>query len=289
MLNLYYRSYAELSALIAKNMDVIAKYKFDLIVGIPRSGMIPAHMIALYLNVNCCSFPELRANSEIEKCGSRTILDEVSYPHNAKRILIVEDSFGKGGKLTQFIESLPKDIRKKCVVGAMYSAVESLPENGVLDFFFEYIPKPRLFEWNIYHHILIRQSAFDIDGVLCVDPTKEENDDGEAYLSFLSNARPLFIPTLPIHTIVTSRLEKYRAQTEDWLKRNKVMYSHLIMLDLPSMEERRRLNIYAVHKAEIYKNDELVIFFESNQKQAEEIFQLTGKPVFCVGNNKFYS
>jgi uncharacterized HAD superfamily protein len=161
---------------------------------------------------------------------------------------------------------------------------------GIIDFYLEYIPKPRLFEWNIYHHNLVRKSAFDIDGVLCFDPTEAENDDGEAYLSFLLNARPKFIPTLPIHTLVTSRLEKYRSQTEIWLRRHKVIFSQLIMLDLPNKEERKRMNVYAKNKADIYsKNDELVLFFESSEKQASEIFSITGKPVFCVETNKLYT
>ena len=47
----------------------------------------------------------------------------------------------------------------------------------------------------------------DIDGVLCADPTPEENDDGEKYRHFLLNAPPLFIPKVTIGTLVTSRLE----------------------------------------------------------------------------------
>ena len=283
-----YRSYADLAASIMKNLDAIARHGFDLVVGVPRSGMIPAHMIALYLNVNCCSFPELRVNTVIEKCGRRTIINEVTYPQDAKKILVVEDSYGRGLALATLISSLPGQIREKCTVMAVYSAVEMLPPESPLDFFFEYIPKPRLFEWNIYHHILVRKSAFDIDGVLCVDPTREENDDGEKYLFFLENARPKIIPTLPIHTLVTSRLEKYRKPTEAWLARHGIAYQRLVMLDLPSKEERKRVNIYAAHKAEVYQSDELALFFESSDWQAREIFELTGKPVFCVETNKLY-
>jgi uncharacterized HAD superfamily protein len=178
-----------------------------------------------------------------------------------------------------------------CCCGGLFCS-KTLPGGGggILDFYFEYIPKPRLFEWNIYHHNLVRKSAFDIDGVLCFDPTEAENDDGETYLSFLLNARPKFIPTLPIHTLVTSRLEKYRSQTETWLRKHNVIFSQLIMLDLPSKEERKRINVYAKHKADIYNNnDELVLFFESSEKQAQNIFSITGKPVFCVETNKLFT
>lgn len=62
----------------------------------------------------------------------------------------------------------------------------------------------------------------DIDGVLCADPTPEENDDGEKYRHFLLNTPPLFIPKVTIGTLVTSRLEKYRPETEAWLQKNHV-------------------------------------------------------------------
>ena len=287
-MSLFYRSYADMSALISKKIDVMTIHEFDLIVGIPRSGMIPAYMIALYLNINCCSFPDLRENQMIEKCGSRTIIDVVKYPQNARKILIIDDSYGSGQKLKEMVESLPSTVRSKSIVGAIYSAQETIPMDSVLSFYLEYIPKPRLFEWNIYHHDLVRKSAFDIDGVLCFDPEEIENDDGEAYVHFLRNARAKFIPTLLIHTLVTSRLEKYRAETELWLKAHRVIYSNLIMLDLPSQTERRKQNIYASHKADAYKNDELILFFESSSKFAEEIFNLSGKPVFCIENNTLY-
>jgi hypoxanthine phosphoribosyltransferase len=128
-MNLYYRSYSDLSAIISKNFDIIAGYNFDLIVGIPRSGMIPAYMIALFLNTNCCSFSELYMNQKLVKYGSRTILDSIDNPQDAKRILIIEDSYDKGERLMKFIQSLPNKVRAKCIVAAVYSAVE-MPWGG---------------------------------------------------------------------------------------------------------------------------------------------------------------
>jgi uncharacterized HAD superfamily protein len=158
--------------------------------------------------------------------------------------------------------------------------------NTLVDFWFEELPKPRLFEWNIYHHNLVRSSAFDLDGVLCVDPIADENDDGAQYMRFLRNAQAKFIPTLPIHTIVTCRLEKYRQQTEMWLQRWNVQYGRLVMLDLPDKRTRKQLNIYAEYKADVYRDENLLLFFESDATQARRIFELTNKPVFSVEENR---
>ena len=44
-----YRTFSDLSTLIRRNIHRVP-HDIDIIVGIPRSGMIPAYMIALYLN-----------------------------------------------------------------------------------------------------------------------------------------------------------------------------------------------------------------------------------------------
>jgi len=98
----------------------------------------------------------------------------------------------------------------------------------------------------------------------------------------------LILPTERISYLVTSRLEKYRKETELWLKKNEIDYEKLIMLNLPSKEERLKLGAHAEHKANAYKKSGLELFVESDPKQAFDIHQITKKPVFCVNNNKMY-
>ena len=146
-----------------------------------------------------------------------------------------------------------------------------------------------MFQWNYLNGNWINKSCFDIDGVLCVDPTEEENDDGEKYKAFLRSAKPLFIPKFKIHTLVTSRLEKYRSETELWLKEHDVDYGNLIMLNLPSKEERIRQNAHAKFKAETYaKLKDTILFVESERNQAIEIAQITGKPCICVSSDELF-
>ena len=45
------------------------------------------------------------------------------------------------------------------------------------------------------HHSFLNDSCLDIDGVLCRDPSPEENDDGPRYEKFLTETNPLVIPT----------------------------------------------------------------------------------------------
>ena len=45
-----YRSIADLNHTILKQLHMLPR-DFDLVVGVPRSGMLPANLIALYLNL----------------------------------------------------------------------------------------------------------------------------------------------------------------------------------------------------------------------------------------------
>lgn len=44
------------------------------------------------------------------------------------------------------------------------------------------------------NHGILKKACLDIDGVLCVDPTPEENDDGPRYREFLLTPNPYSFP-----------------------------------------------------------------------------------------------
>ncbi|MBO7747805.1 hypothetical protein I8J29_26800 [Paenibacillus sp. MWE-103] len=281
-----YRSYSDLGSLIKRKLPLIRSGNYDLIVGIPRSGMVPAYMIALYLNQKCCDLGALIHNYPLKTGSTRHSKSSINFPSEANRILLVDDSIFSGVSLAKEMERIPEEMKKKITTLAVYSSDQVRDD---IDIFLECVPLPRLFEWNIFHHQVVERAGFDIDGVLCVDPTKEQNDDGSKYIEFLSNTPPLFIPTGKIHSIVTSRLEKYREQTEAWLNNHGIQYEHLIMLDLPNKEERQRLGAHGTHKAEAYRKSQLDLFVESERHQAIKIHELTKKPVYCTETNEMFA
>lgn len=282
MADLIFKSYADLAKTLHSHLPEISAQKFDLIVGMPRSGMVPAYIIALDLNIAVCSFDEFINNSIGSRTGGRHIKGNIINPHDAKKVLIVEDSYNTGERLRARIGALPKELHKKVTTLAVYSATDT-PH---IDMYLELVPQPRVFEWNILHHEGITgYTCYDLDGVLCEDPTDEQNDDGSKYMEFIKNARPKYIPTYRIKTIVTSRLSKYKTETEAWLARNGVEYDNLVMLEGYTAEERRSMGIHGSFKAAEYVKDDYLLFIESNYRQALEINRLTGKPVYCIDAN----
>jgi len=147
-----------------------------------------------------------------------------------------------------------------------------------------------VFEWNLLHHPRLDMMCLDLDGVLCPDPTDAQDDDGPNYNEFLTSSSALNVPSYKINSIVTGRLEKYRRETEAWLKARGIRYDNLFMLDLPSAAVRRKLGINAEFKSDIYKlKSDCRLFVESNVAQAREIRKRTGKSVLAYRDMMFFS
>jgi uncharacterized HAD superfamily protein/hypoxanthine phosphoribosyltransferase len=277
-----YKTYGDLLLDIKQNLYKIPD-NIDLVVGIPRSGMIPAYMLGLSLNTRVCSLNEFVCG--IHNSHSTRKLKNVE---NAQNILVVDDSVYNGIAMRR-TKDIVQNMHLPTDVKIYFAAIYVIPgSEHHVDIALTLLSIPRIFQWNYLNHSLIEMSCFDIDGVLCVDPTEEENDDSENYRHFILNAKPLYIPQYKIKALVTSRLEKYRKETEEWLNRNKVQYEELYMLDLPSKEERLKIEgIHGKFKATIYsKLTDCVLFYESSRKQAIEIANITGKTVFSVESDE---
>lgn len=280
-----YRSLADLNDTIITNLHRLPP-DIDLVVGIPRSGLLAANLLSLVTNIpltDLDSFLEGRVHTS--GLTKRTAQMDLSLA-DMRRILVLDDSIFRGDAMRQARERVAAaGLQAEILFAAVYGSEASHPE---ADFVFEQVAHPRIFQWNFMHHIVLEQACVDIDGVLCLDPTEQQNDDGEAYRRFLSEAVPLHTTSRRIGWLVTSRLEKYRELTEAWLKRQGIEYGELVMLDLPSKEERQRLGAHGRFKAEFYRNSDSALFIESEEGQAETIARLSGKPVLCVETHQIH-
>jgi len=282
-----YRSVSDLADLIRESSCLLPS-TVDLVVGIPRSGSVPAYLIGLHLNVAVCELTGFLDDSPFINGHTRSRrFPEVKSPSSARHVLIVDDSVDSGRSIGQ-VKDLVASIQYPAQISylACYATKKSKKK---VDFYFEIVEHPRLFEWNVLQRTFLEQCAVDIDGVLCKDPTEQENDDGEKYLHFLKNAKPLFRTEFRFGSLVTSRLEKYRVETEQWLQQNHFSYCNLYMLDLPNAEVRRKLNNHGKFKAEIFRQlKHSKLFIESNPTQAEEIAKLSGKPCLSFSTQQLY-
>ena len=251
--------------------------KFDMVVGIPRSGMLPATILALYWNVPLASLDDYLKGKTM---GAGNRLKNLPITN----VLVVDDSMFRGTSIQQAKELL-KDKKHKISYASVYIAKKEITP----DYYYKLIPQTRAFQWNIMaHKELLEISCWDIDGCLCVKPTPEQNDDGDKYREFILNTPPKYVPQHPIRCIITSRLEKFRKETEEWLKKHNIQYERLVMLNYPTGEIRRRLGHHGVHKAEVYQRIKSILFIEDEPWQAQQIALKSGKACLCVGDWKLY-
>lgn len=276
---MHYRSIDDLNRTVQTELSRLPP-GIDLVVGIPRSGLLAANLISLALNVPLADLDGFLAG-RILSAGStrrRPGFDREAYAFT--KVLIVDDSILSGAAMREARAKVAQAGQShRCLFCTVYGPEEDVVE---VDIVMERVPRPRIFQWNLMNHSLLERACFDIDGVLCLDPTAIQNDDGVNYKAFLGTARPLLVPGKRIGHLVTSRLERYRSETEAWLQAQGIEYGELWMLDVPTAQERRRLGAHGAFKARIYSSVNADIFVESEERQAIEIARLSGKPVLSI-------
>lgn len=276
-----YKSYRSLVSTIQKN-----SYRFtgfNLVVGVPRSGIFPASILATHLNIPFATLSDLLNGSDIVT-GFRQLRSQPS-PSKIK-VLIVDDSVNSGRQIRS-VHNMLEHTTLEYKTLAVYSTSEGAKH---IDYYLEEVSYPRVFEWNILNHEIATRACYDLDGVLCANPSPQDTSNESSYVNFIKNALPLHIPSHPIRAIVTSRLEQYRDETEEWLTRNGICYEELYMLNGLSAGQRLSLMMHAVFKSSIFKDIPAEIFIESDKAQAIAIARISGKPCFSVQDmNMYYS
>ena len=213
---MFFKSISDLNRDIILNLHRIPK-DIDLVVGVPRSGLLVANIIALHLNVPLADLDGFIEGKVFQSGITRRPNDYDNKVKKQKKVLIVEDSVLSGESI-QNAKNKILNINRNDIDVIFFAAYIAPGKESLVDMYLEICDLPRVFEWNIMHHGVVERSCFDLDGVLCIDPTESDDDDGEIYKSFLRQVKPLFVPTKEIGNIVTCRLEKYREETEEWLK-----------------------------------------------------------------------
>ncbi|WP_145107646.1 phosphoribosyltransferase [Cereibacter sediminicola] len=271
-----YRSITDLADMLQHNLHRLPR-DTDLVVGLPEGGMLAANILCLLANVPMADLESFLAGRSFSV--GRTKLDPATGAPAPQRVVAIAVTEEGVAHARARLEAAGLDV----TLVVAYGSAPDLPGAGLV---LEALPEPRIFQWSFMQHPVLEQACVDIDGVLCLDPTQAENDDGAAYLQFLASARPLYRPTRRIGTLVTSRLEKYRSGTEEWLAARGISYGRLVMLDLPSQAERIRLGAHGSFKAEVYRQSDAPLFIESENRQARRIAELSGKPVLCLESHR---
>jgi hypoxanthine phosphoribosyltransferase len=259
------------------------------VIGVARSGLYPASVIAMYLHLPLSALNQ--KTGEVQLLGSGWRLK-----HNGQigqgKCLIVDDTIMTGNSLTE-VERTIQIAQEKVYAAVFVNPLASFKP----DVWGEVLAWPHLLEWNLFNSVISPSVATDFDGILCRDCRPEEDDDGEDYLNFINTVEPTNLRPrkVPIPLIVTARIEKYRAATEAWLHRHQIKFQRLVMHPAGTLAERNRDNIPAYkarHFTEWAKKHRAapgpILFIESEARQAQAIARISKRSVVCPSIGKVY-
>lgn len=254
-----YRNLTNLSSKIRENIWRIPKV--DAVVGIPRSGMIAASMIATLTNQPLLCASELFKSSFPLKPKHGGRWENMGWPET---VLLVDDSISGGQTMKRVAEQI-RNQHSSTVITRL--AVFRKPDSPDICISFETVPGPRLFEWNWFRHPYIKRAVLDIDGVIST-PTKP---------GWREQGYPLWIPKYKVRAVATGRWEDDRVATEAWLAKHGVRYGKLYM---SNKDQHARTT-----KVKAMLETGAMWMVESSDKQARYIHVRTGKPVLCTDTN----
>lgn len=251
--------------------------QFDLIIGIPRDGVIIAYLISIYRNIPFTDLTSFCQNGGIYQPGIKHRNAE-EFTAEIKTVLMVDDICASGTAMRDARAQLPTNSYQVST-GALYvTRPEEKVKVGLIDYWGCELSGPRHYEWTHCDAVHLPNTFMDIDGILTPDWHGGE-DSGPAYEAWLSSV-PLKVRPKNIGTLITWRREQDRAVTEAWLAKHGITYGQLIMA------EREKWPGPADYKAHHYKISQARLFIESSAKQAERIYRLTHKPVVAFDTNE---
>lgn len=242
---------------------------FDLIIGIPRAGLLVADTLAMYFGVPWAT-------------PSGYLRGEVFFTHDApmpkvRRVLVVDDLINQGRQLFAEAENIRKAYYPDIVVETASMYVTPKAANLVNHY---YEVQSGLEEW----HDNIKSSdgcriASDLDGVLCKNPPSSALASPQRFTEWVRTAEPHFIPRFKLQAIVTGRPNFVRDETEKWLAENNVDYGKLLMLgDALNYNPKNSV----AHKVSNIKKLKPDRFWESSLYEAKMIHQQTGVLTYCM-------
>jgi len=252
--------------------------QYDLIVGVPRSGMLIASIVALRLGKGLTT-PDLLLEGQYwhsKRAGPRLSVDQF------KKILLIDDALDKGRAMGKAKDTVLK-ANPNCSITCA-SLIVREETRHLADLYHITMEPPRTYEWNLMHRKIASYAgrgvlAVDMDGVLCANPPKGADDDEAWYLDWMENANPYLIPGFEIDVILTSRLEKYREQTENWLRKHEVRYKELHMWDVPDKSMRKG---FAKYKSSALLSIKPDMYWESDWELSQKIWEQTRIPTLCI-------
>lgn len=215
---------------------------YDLVIGVPRSGMFVASIIATKLG-RPLTTPDLFL--EGRWWASRLL--ESPDPSNVHSVLLVDDSVDRGSSIEAAKEIVARCPRPTRITTA--AVIAHRPDaSRLVDLYGQIIPHPVIFEWNLMHAKVMTRLSASFEGVL---------------------DRPGRIPAYPIDVVLSSADESERERIEAALLDHEVLYDELIL-----MTGKDKVDVLASNPPDLH--------LEATLEEAQRISSATGIPTISL-------
>lgn len=268
-----FRSFKDLSRDIRERLLPNLPRDIGTVYGIPRSGMIPASLIATAIGAR---LGILGGPSFI---GARQ--KNFAFPGGDK-ILVVDDSVHHG-RAIKGSRSVLESLGARYYTCAVYTHSQS---THLVDFFADILDDQRIFEWNFAGIKFAGTFCWSLDWVICMWTSRLPGCLVDS-IEELRSAKPLYLPQIRVRAIIAERAERWRAETEAWLARYGVVYDELIMLPDSAAIRHSQLSM-AEYKAQCLTETGCVLLVEGRDSMAEKIIRFTRRQVLSVESMRLY-
>lgn len=276
-----FRSIAQLSDQLLRWSRELPR-DIEVVAGIPRSGLLAANILALYLNVpltdvdgllrgTCYPSGARRRQRKPQPDAGSGLAPDVDFLASPRRVLVLDDSVLGGRAMAKARDRVASgNLPHEITYGAVYVSPR---RRHVVDVACELLNPPRVFEWNLFHIGLLEEFCVDLEGVLLPSPARAPGtaDFGTA----LASATPLVSPSREIGWLVTSRAEADRHLILEWLERHDIRCRNLVAIgDGGPAGTAARADLYRDVEARLYISDSL--------SGAVQLARMADRQVLCT-------
>lgn len=250
----------------------LSEYEFKGVIGIPRSGLIPAAQIAAHLHLPLYSIK----NGLIQlNAGQR-----LQEPAKGKKFLMVDDTYCNGTAAKRALEQSGLDRSDVYLCAVYCHTLEGLDFGGYL------YSLPHFLEWCFCNTFYSKWMVFDFDGIICEDwKEKPVSDTDPLWTKHIRTVKPLYLPRKFPATIITARPNIFSTISLIWLQKHGVKVDKIYFWEKNPEERWKDEFTVASWKADILrilrKQQHINFYVESDIKQAIYIMQFSGIPVIC--------
>ncbi len=270
---MHYRTVADL------NNDVLEWSRrlpegIELVVGIPRSGLLAANLLALALNVPFTDVEGLVARRLLDSGNRLGDTGLLLHGNRTLRVLVVDDSVWSGGQMAK----ARTRIEAACLPHHVaYGAVYVVPDAArLVDTYHSKVPVPRAFEWNILHHPALAESCVALEGTV-LPPARNGQT---ATTAILQRVKPQFRPTQKIGCLVATQPESARPALTAWLSKHHILHDALALI-LPEDMNGRSEDDVTRDKAALYRSSHAWVYIEASAPAAVHLSRTARRPVYC--------